>query len=273
MGEQSRRIDPEIPGPVKGITSKMEGLAGNTRTPVRSYRRGASGSQSPFGAFTGEKSNALNSLRSLTYGGNPLMSAGSSQLMDTLGGRYLNPGTNPYLSGTADIISEKAKQGFGDALGMIDSRSNLGGSLFSTMNRGAKRDATSDFSENLTNPLTALYGGNYNMERGNQMGALGQGFQYGQQPFANSLSLLGAESIPRSVGDQSGQFDYNEFLRQNEEGRYQAELPFSQYMQLLSGYPLAYPQYTPGRSPFQDASSIISPLAMLGAGFASGGYF
>lgn len=260
MGEPSRQIDPTVPSSMKSLTQRAENAMGRTRTPVTPYNK-------PFvnPASAGEN-RALESLRSLTYGYRPLYGRGTQMLSDTLGGRYLDPESNPYLSKTADVITKKAREGFGRELDMVDSGANRSGAFYSTGAARLRGDAADRFGQNLTNSLSALYGDNYTRERGNMLSALSPALSYDQIPFSMTSSLYGAEALPRTIADRQLAGQYQDFLRTNEETRYQNELPYNQLLSLLDAYPLAYPQYTPGRSAAQDFSDIaggVSNLALL----------
>lgn len=92
---------------------------------------------------------------SITGTVNPLYGASEAELGKTIGGDYLDPSTNPYLAKTGDIIAGKIGR-------TVDSRFESAGRYGS----GAHQEL---LSEDVGNALNALYGANYNAERGRQL--------------------------------------------------------------------------------------------------------
>lgn len=262
MGQSSTQVNPSVPAPVQGLTSRLENLAGNDKTPVKPY------TGSYAAPMTAGENQALNGLRSLAYGSNPLTSKGSQLISDTLTGKYLDPGSNPYLADNANAITSLARKSLGQALDSYDSGSNRAGAYNSTGANNLRRQAFNDSNTATLQALAGLYGNNYSAERSNQLGALSPALSYTQQPFSQLMSLAGLESTPRNIQDVNLQGQYQDFLRTQQEQQYQNELPFNQQLQLLSGYPLSYPQYTPGVSPYQDFSSVAGPLSNLALSYA-----
>lgn len=262
MGEPSRQIEARTPQQLVPITNTLQNLAGKrTYTPTR-Y------DQPIFSPMTGGETSALNRLRSMTYGTQPLFAGGTQLISDTMRGKYLDPSSNPNLKKSADLISDKAKMTFEDALDEISGGSNKSGNLFSTSTKALKTGAAGAFSEGLSNALAGLYGGAYNNERSNQLSALSSGLNYTNLPFQQTSNLLTQEALPREIQNQMLGSNYQDFLRYNGEMRTDQNAQFNDLMALLQGYPIGYPQYSQGRSAFQDASSILGPLALLASSFA-----
>jgi hypothetical protein len=257
MGEQSRQITPNGAGNVTNISNRLESLAGkNVYTPT-SYK----------GGYSTPLSEAEKSTRSKMYtqtaDNNPLYQTGSSNILATLRGDYMNPESNKYLSSTADEITRKAKEAYHSELDSGNTFLNKSGNLYSTSGNKLRGDATKRFGETLTSGLNDLYSQNYTNERGNQLSALNSAMSYSQLPFQQSQDLMGYAGLERGINDKNlaGEYaDYNRVEQGKEAGINQE---YNQLMSLLSGYPMSYDQYTPGRSAFQDASSIMTPLAML----------
>ena len=121
---------------------------------------------------------------------------GTGMLENTVAGDYLNPATNPYLNATFN----EAAQGLTSQYQTATAPSNLAESQMATggggaSSAGAEMQAMNQYGlgQNLGNLATNIYGGNYEQERQNQLGAAGQlasDFQNQQQNRLSGLGLL-----------------------------------------------------------------------------------
>jgi hypothetical protein len=91
--------------------------------------------------------------------GSPVMGAADSQITDTINGKYLNPASNPYLSGTYDLAASQLQN---------QMRSAFGGSDALPGSSGVQQAALSTGLADLGNQI---YGQNYQTERQHQLAA------------------------------------------------------------------------------------------------------
>lgn len=131
--------------------------------------------------------------------------ANTSFLRDTMSGKYLDPASNPYLSKTADIISRRMGEQFGQATDAIDSRVNRQGFWGGSAHQGMMDQARNDLATRQGEALNSLYGNAYNSERDRQFQALGSAGNLGQ-------ALLGAGGVERGVADTDLQRRYEAWM-------------------------------------------------------------
>lgn len=96
---------------------------------------------------------------------------GVNQLDSTLSGQYLNPGTNPYLNATYDQAAGKVAQQYSTAIapGLAAGAQRAGQFGSSAMNE-AMLMSQGQLGNTLNDLATNIYGGNYQQERGRQLG-------------------------------------------------------------------------------------------------------
>lgn len=128
--------------------------------------------------------NMATGTRDATVGaGTPVLDASQNQLLSTMGGSYLTPGSNPYLKQYGDEIA--------DTIGArVDSRFNLAGRTGSFLHGD-------ELSKSIANAILPLYSGAYESERGRQYGSsiaapgvVQGGVQAEFQPFLSYASLF-----------------------------------------------------------------------------------
>lgn len=151
-------------------------------------------------------------LGNLGRGATPLQQAGTQNILDTLGGRYLSPESNPFLAGTIKAATDPITQnwernvmpnlriGFSQAGQTI---SPFGSSPFDR----ATAMASNDYLNQIANTSANLAGANYQNERQNQLAALGLG---------NQATGLQASAETQGLGAQLGQQSQNLANRQNQ---------------------------------------------------------
>ena len=123
--------------------------------------------------YSQEREQALSMQTQRGQYGSPEINAARGNMVDTLGGKYLDPSSNPWLQKTYDAAARPMISSF--------KRSVLPGTSLSQYGRGgsgAEASRQGDAYENilgrgLRDLGTDIYGGNYNRERGNQMQAMG----------------------------------------------------------------------------------------------------
>lgn len=130
--------------------------------PVEYYPGQTVAAQDP--ATLGYEQNAL----SYAADGGPT----SSYLNDVVGGKYLDPASNPYLRSTYDLASKAVTDNYRDAvLPAINSRFALAGQSGSGNFAGAFARSNDALGGSLRDLGTQIYGGAYEAERGRQQQA------------------------------------------------------------------------------------------------------
>jgi hypothetical protein len=109
--------------------------------------------------------------------GSPLTRAAQGTLSDTLAGKYLDPNSNPWLSGTFDLAAGKMRSA-------LDSQFNSAGGYGGSLHQGA-------MAENLGDLATKLYGGAYDTERQRQIQGMFFAPQMAQQDYFDASQLAG----------------------------------------------------------------------------------
>lgn len=142
---------------------------------------------------------AANAAQAQAFGGAPesfVTSQARNLAGQNLRGDFLNPETNPHLSGVANQIGDQVfnqtQQRFGGA------GRSVGGV-----------DATGQFREDLTNQLSPLYAQNFENERGRQQNTLFQSSQF--DPLNQLIQRLGP------LSSAAGRETYNETYGNTEE--------------------------------------------------------
>lgn len=117
----------------------------------------------------------------------------SSYLTDVVGGKYLDPSSNPYLRSTYDLASKAVTDNYRDAvLPAINSRFALAGQSGSGNFAGAFARSNDALGGSLRDLGTQIYGGAYESERGRQQ-------QAAPLLAADRLNRL---DLQRGVGEQ-----------------------------------------------------------------------
>ena len=150
--------------------------------------KGQSVTNNPFNFYNGdtvapfspEQEMGFNMTTQRALAGSPTLNAANQNLTSTLNGDYMSPGANPWLKGTVD-------QAMNDVQGRVNSQfnnSNFGSSAHQeTLTRGLGQVAND------------IYGGNYQAERGRQVGSLGMA------PGLASADYLDMQAL-QDVGQQ-----------------------------------------------------------------------
>lgn len=127
---------------------------------------------------------------------------GEQYYKDVVGGKYLNPDTNPYLSPTADIIRNQAQENLGRSFAGASRAGQGAGTLLSSATGAAKDVMARQSSQDVTNALTNLYGQNYAAERTRQAAAVPQ--LMAQDPYQKAMQTLAMFSGGQIGGTSSG---------------------------------------------------------------------
>jgi hypothetical protein len=126
--------------------------------------------------------NAIGAQYARAANGSPVMGAADRNITDTLNGTYLNPASNPFLTGTYNLAAGNVEQSLRSAWGGQDA---LPGSS------GAQQGAMATADANLA---SGIYGGAYNAERQNQLAAAGMAPQLANQDYTDIAAAEDAGS-------------------------------------------------------------------------------
>jgi hypothetical protein len=179
--------------------------------------RGQKVTKSPFDFYNGDNIAPFSPEQQLGFGlqtqramaGSPTLNAGNNQLTSTLNGDYLGPNTNPWLKGNVD-------QAMDDVTGRVNSQFN-NSNFGSTAHQETLQRGLGDVAE-------SMYGGNYQAERGRQVGAIGMAPSLANADYmdAQALQDVGAQrqglanqylGNNQNVYNQSVQHPYDQLSR------------------------------------------------------------
>lgn len=145
---------------------------------------------------------------------NPLLGLGQEYFANTLGGAYLQPQSNPYLSGMYQSAAEDITNQFAQNLGGVTTRFGQSGRTGSPGMMNAVTGAYGQLGKSLGQAATNLYGQAYEAERGRQ-----------QQMAQYLPQMLQAEQGLYTGAVQGGQLfrDYNQQLLDAQRAVYEAQ--------------------------------------------------
>lgn len=203
--------------PPKNTTTTTEPWSGVKPYLTDYLKLGQNVTQNPFQFYSGdsvagfapEQEMGFNLATRRAMAGSPTLNAANRQLTGTLRGDYLSPESNPYLKGTVnqalDDVQTRVNSQFNNA--------NFGGTAHQEL-----------LARGLGEQANQLYGQNYGMERGNQMGAIGQAPGLAASDYADASVLQGIGQqrqglanqylgMNQSTFDQAAQFPYEQLQR------------------------------------------------------------
>jgi hypothetical protein len=144
--------------------------------------------------YSPQTAQSINDLYSRGYG-SPFKTASQGLAMDTLGGKYLDLTTNPYLQGSISYAQQPVITAFNNQIlpsitgtfegaGRTPQTGNLAGN--------AVQNATDTLTRNLAGAATQAGLSNYTQERGNQMNAIGMLPSFQAADYQDLMSRLQA---------------------------------------------------------------------------------
>lgn len=160
----------------------------------------------PAEGYTGQLTTGLSDTQQSAMSGLSSL-IGTSALTDTIGGKYLDPETNPYLSQYYDQAESKIMKSLGTANDNVNSQFNTRGLYNSSARKESLQDQADQAGETLANVATNLYGNAYTTERANQMNAINQ-----QGSLINSQFTQG--TTEQGLNQTALDAQYKEWLRQ-----------------------------------------------------------
>lgn len=211
--------------------------------------------------FTPDQTQALKMISGTTPISSALAGGGAQSLFDTLSGSYLNPQTNPYLDATYQAAARPMTQAyqFATAPSLMASAQHagqMGGSAYN------EQELLNQYGlgQNLSDLAANIYGGNYQQERGRQVGA--QAYLPGTTSnlYQPSQALLGAGAYQQQQNQAGNDIGFENALRR-------VEYPFA----LLSGFGGALGQAGGGTGSSTATSTIPSAFMNPIGGSAGGG--
>ena len=204
--------------------------------------------------------------------GNPLMGQASGEVSKMLSGDYLDPNNNPGFQGALSAAIRPVTDAFRDnVMPGIDSNFSSAGRFGSGLQGEAYRDANTDLARSVGDISSNMAFGNYNMERGNMMDAIGMAGGLAANDYKD-ISMLGLAG--------QGMDQYNQRLIDADRERYDYNANkdmgwLQNYIGLLGGAPQPSQTTTtkvPNANPFQTALGLgMQGLSMFGGGL--GGMF
>ena len=224
--------------------------------------------------FTQDQNTAMDMVRNQATGAqNPLYGASQQQTMDTIGGNYLNPQTNPYLQQTFDTAADRVTDAFSRGTAARTDTAfaqshGYGGSAWNEVQQ-ANEQALGD---SLSGLAANVYGNNYAQERGRQQ----QASQFApslagtisSQGYRDADALLNTGGMQQGLGQQYIADDMSRFTQAQ-------QYPYQQFQQFGAMFnPNLGSQSTqtmPGVSPLSGAlGGAMGGLGLLNMGRQAG---
>ena len=163
--------------------------------------------------LNGDQTQAFDMVRQRATNGSPVSANANWNAANTLGGQYLDPASNPWLSKTYDAAASDMTRNYSQAVVPgINSTFSLNGRYGSGAHQTAMGDAGRTLNSGLTNLGTQIYGQNYGQERQNQMNVMGMSPQLASADYADAQALVGAGDAQRAFQQENLTSDYNKWL-------------------------------------------------------------
>ena len=252
-GGTSTEIKPEIPAEARGLWDKLVAGMDKQGTPY--------GGQMTAG-LSNEQTQGLKLLNDYAGGStSPISNIGLKLATDTVGGKYLNPESNPYLKRAADTATQAVRTGLAGDMNASNAMFQRSGMGLGSGERNWRNKLLTNANNTLSNNLNSMYLSNYNTERGNQNQMLPYLNQYAQQPLQTAQALMSGGQVSQNTQNAGLNASYQDWLRTQTS-------PYNYGMQLMSNMPLQYPQYYNQQQPdyMSGIGNILMGLGPMGAG-------
>lgn len=127
--------------------------------------------------------------------GDPTVRAAAGEVGRTLGGKYLNPASNPWLARYADIGQRNISRGYYDTVNALGSRLEAAGRTGSGVHANLQGRADEALATGLGDFNAQLYGGAYDAERGRMANAVGAALPLSEAAYrdANAMRAVGGQ--------------------------------------------------------------------------------
>lgn len=158
--------------------------------------------------FTQDQNTGMDMVRAQALGGqNPLFGAAQQQTMDTIGGQYLDPASNPWLQQTYDQAAGRVTDAFSrGTAAQTDARFARAGAFGGSAWDEAQQANQQVLGDSLAGMAANLYGGNYQAERGRQQQAAQFAPSLAQNQSAagyrDAEALLNVGGMQQQLGQQ-----------------------------------------------------------------------
>lgn len=160
-----------------------------------------------------DQGQAFDMVRQRATQGSPVSANANWNAANTLGGQYLDPSSNPWLSKTYDAAAgDMARNYTNSVVPAVNSTFSQAGRYGSGAHREAFGDAGRTLNSGLSNLGTQIYGQNYAQERGNQMNVMGMSPQLASADYADAQALVGSGDAQRAFQQENLTSDYNQWL-------------------------------------------------------------
>ncbi len=165
----------------------------------------------PAEPYTGQLSATPNTTQTSAISGMSNLT-NTQALTDTIGGKFLDPSTNPYLQKTYDIAADNINKAYGQQADQYDSKFGTSSFWGGSQHQKAYQDMSDNKMDTLNDLNTQIYGGAYNQERQNQMNAINQAsnlysnqYNLGQSQYENEQA-----GLDRNYAEQLRQWGVDE---------------------------------------------------------------
>jgi len=142
--------------------------------------------------------------------GTPLLDPAQQEMMKTMQGGYLSPGSNPFLDDTFNQASRAVTDAYKNTVQPRNDAMFFGpGSLAgNSAYQGQVARNQYGLGENLSNLATQIYGGNYQQERGRQFSATAGAPQFTSDYYGGAFSPYSEymNVVGRPMGQQQPYF-------------------------------------------------------------------
>lgn len=163
--------------------------------------------------LNGDQTQAFDMVRQRATNGSPVSANANWNAANTLGGQYLDPSSNPWLSKTYDAAASDMSRNYSNSVVPgINSTFSMNGRYGSGAHQNAMGDAGRTLNSGLSNLGTQIYGQNYGQERGNQMNVMGMSSQLASADYADAQAMVGAGDAQRAFQQENMTSDYNKWL-------------------------------------------------------------
>jgi hypothetical protein len=229
--------------------------------------RGAALSDNPMPVYQGQRTANMNGaqtqgmqmVQNRAQDGSGIVNAGQQNVQDTLGGKFMEPGSNPYLSSAIDTASQGVMRNYNGAVQGNDATMARAGAFGGSAWQQGQQGAQHELANGLGNIATNMSMQNYGNERQNQIGAQQTALQYGQQPYNDAAQLMGAGATQFGY-DQQKLTDQQNLFNENAAAPYKSLDVLGNTIRGAVGGGGTTTQTAPGANPYAQAAGGAAAL-------------
>lgn len=166
--------------------------------------------------FTAGQTQGYQSIVDKGLAGSPFMDASGRNATDTLNGKYLDPSSNPWLTGTFDAAADAVTRQFKTATApTTDAMFSGNGSYNSSARYNSQNNNNMGLGSTLGNLANSIYGGNYANERQNQLAMQGMVPSLASARYIDPMAAAGAGAAQQQqnqsvLSDQVNRFNFDQ---------------------------------------------------------------